>query len=60
MDPTILPKFEKFLVNHNLAKGDLSGRISTFLEENECETPGTSASDLAQAIQNAYSKISST
>ncbi|MHA2156697.1 MAG: lipoate--protein ligase family protein [Candidatus Hodarchaeales archaeon] len=57
---TILPKFEKFLVNHNLAKGDLSGRISTFLEENECETPGTSASDLAQAIQNAYSKISST
>ena len=55
---TILPNLEKSLLNHDLTKVNLTKRINTFLNENNCETPGTSASDLAQAIQNAYDSIS--
>lgn len=55
---TILPKLEKSLLNHDLSKEDLTARINTFLKGNNCETPGTSASDLAQAIHNAYNSIS--
>ena len=55
---TVLPKLEKSLLNHDLKKGDLIDQIGSFLDDNECETPGTSASDLAQAIQNAFDSIS--
>ncbi len=55
---TILPKLEKFLMNHDLEKENLTKQINSFLETNNCETPGTSASDLAHAIQNAFGNIS--
>ncbi|MHA1978533.1 MAG: lipoate--protein ligase family protein [Candidatus Hodarchaeales archaeon] len=55
---TILPILEKYLLNHDMLKGNLTKLIQTFLNDNNCETPGTSASDLAQAVQNAYNSIS--
>ena len=54
---TILPQLELYLANTDIVQKDLTSEIERFFTANECETPGTSASDLAQAIQNAYENI---
>ena len=54
---TILPQLEQYLTNTDIVQKDLTSEIENFFTTNECETPGTSASDLAQAIQNAYNNL---
>lgn len=54
---TILPQLEQHLTNTDIEKKDLVFEIQNFFSANLCETPGTSASDLAQAIQNAYKNL---
>ena len=54
---TILPQLEQYLANTDIMKKDLTFEIQNFFTGNNCETPGTSASDLAQAIQNAYNNL---
>ncbi|MHA2166606.1 MAG: lipoate--protein ligase family protein, partial [Candidatus Hodarchaeales archaeon] len=54
---TILPQLEQHLANTDIVQKDLTFEIQNFFTANQCETPGTSASDLAQAIQNAYNNL---
>ena len=55
---TVLPQLEQYLLNTDLEKVDLGSHIDSFLTENDIESPGTTASDLAQSIINAYQNIS--
>ena len=54
---TILPQLEQYLANTDIVQKELTYEIQKFFTENKCETPGTSASDLAHAIQNAYNNL---
>ena len=54
---TILPQLEQCLANTDIAQKNLTSEIENFFAENNCETPGTSASDIAQAIQNAFNNL---
>lgn len=54
---TILPLLEQYLLNIDLNEVDLSSHIESFLNTNNCESPGTTAKDLAQSILNAYQNI---
>ena len=56
---TVLPQLEQHLLNTDLEKVDLGSHIDSFLTENDIESPGTTASDLAQSINNAYQNITS-
>ena len=55
----ILPQLEQHLRNTNLSEIDLGLHIESFLNSNNCESPGTNSDDLAQAIHNAYQNITS-
>ncbi|MFX1282176.1 MAG: biotin/lipoate A/B protein ligase family protein [Promethearchaeota archaeon] len=55
----ILPQLEQHLRNVNLNKVDLGLYIKSFLNRNNCESPGTTSEDLAQSIYKAYQSITS-
>ncbi|MHA2226679.1 MAG: lipoate--protein ligase family protein [Candidatus Hodarchaeales archaeon] len=52
--PAKIPELENALKGINLNESDLAIVIKNFLTEEKCETPGTSAEDIAQAILLAY------
>jgi len=54
---TVLPLLEQFLRGTDLRQGKLATMIDNFLQNNHCETPGTNAEDLSQAIINAYQQL---
>ncbi|UCG03074.1 MAG: lipoate--protein ligase family protein [Candidatus Heimdallarchaeota archaeon] len=54
----ILPQLEQHLHNIDLNTIDLESFIEAFLTSHNCESPGTTAADLSQSIQNAYQNIS--
>ncbi|MFX0014136.1 MAG: biotin/lipoate A/B protein ligase family protein [Promethearchaeota archaeon] len=54
----ILPQLEQYLRKVDLKKIDLTSHIESFLFNNNCESPGTTAADLAKSIHNAYENIS--
>ncbi|WP_455143473.1 lipoate--protein ligase family protein [Candidatus Hodarchaeum mangrovi] len=54
---TVLPLLEQFLKGIDLQQGTLTDKIENFLQNNHCETPGTNAKDLSQAIINAYQQL---
>ncbi|MFX0122772.1 MAG: biotin/lipoate A/B protein ligase family protein [Candidatus Hodarchaeota archaeon] len=54
----ILPQLEQHLRKVDLNTIDLESYIESFLNSHNCETPGTTAVDLAQSIHNAYQNIS--
>ena len=56
---TILPKLERHLLKVDLSTVDLATYIELFLNSHNCESPGTTAEDLAQSILNAYQSITS-
>ncbi|MHA2243679.1 MAG: lipoate--protein ligase family protein [Candidatus Hodarchaeales archaeon] len=53
----ILPQLEQSLRKVDLDKIDLGSHIESFLNNNNCESPGTTAEDLANSILNAYQNI---
>ncbi|MFW9904563.1 MAG: biotin/lipoate A/B protein ligase family protein [Candidatus Thorarchaeota archaeon] len=55
---TILPELEQHIRQVDLNTVNLELKIESFLNNHNCESPGTTAADLAQAIQNAYQNIS--
>jgi lipoate-protein ligase A len=52
--PPKLPELENALKGTDLLKNDLIKTIQEFLDSEACETSGTSAHDIARAIQTAY------
>ena len=54
---TLLPQLEQHLRNVDLDKTDLPVYIEQFLQKHNCESPGTTAADLAQPILKAYQNI---
>ncbi|MFX0086020.1 MAG: biotin/lipoate A/B protein ligase family protein [Candidatus Hodarchaeota archaeon] len=54
---TILPQLEDYLKNTDLTKIDLSIHINEFLRNNECQSPGTTAADIAKPIIDSYQNI---
>jgi lipoate-protein ligase A len=54
---TILPQLEDYLKNTDLAKVDLSTYIDEFLRNNDCQSPGTTAADIAKPILESYQNI---
>ncbi len=54
---TLLPYLEESLKGFDVEHGDLASSILHFLRENDCESPGTSAQDLAKPIIEAYQQL---
>jgi lipoate-protein ligase A len=54
---SILPQLEQHLRKVDLKTTPLDSYIESFLNNYNCESPGTTATDLMQAIQNAYDNI---
>jgi lipoate-protein ligase A len=57
---SILPQLEQHLRNVDLNTIALDSYIESFLNSHNCESPGTTAVDLMQSIQNAYQNITRT
>ncbi len=53
----ILPQLEQNLHNVDLNSIDLESHIQSFLNSHNCESPGTTSTDLSQSILNAYQNI---
>lgn len=56
---SILPQLEQHLRKVDINEVDLESYISSFLKSNNCESPGTSAEDLAKSVLNAYQNTTS-
>lgn len=54
---TILPQLESHLKNTDLSTINLPLYIESFLKDQNCQTPGTTAADLAQPILNSFQSI---
>lgn len=53
----ILPQLEQHLGNVDVNSINLESHIQSFLNSHNCESPGTTATDLSQSILNAYQNI---
>ncbi len=54
---TILPQLEQHLRNTDIETVNLPAFIESFLQSNHCQSPGTSASDIAKTIMDSYQQI---
>lgn len=54
--PNKLPELEETLRGLDLDKDNITREIQEFLNKEACETSGTTAADIAQSIQVAYTK----
>lgn len=52
-----LPELENNLKGFDLENSDLTSKIQRFFDKEACETSGTSADDIAQAIYNAFKSL---
>lgn len=54
---TILPQLEQHLRNTDIETINLPAYIESFLQSNQCQSPGTNAADIAKTIIDSYLQI---